>query len=85
VWRFHEPADVLTLPIPPWQPVQIVHREGGLASDAASEFRSRLKGFPVSWIFPRIEREPSSSVSKTARFIPGSIATNSFQNPKKHA
>jgi ligand-binding SRPBCC domain-containing protein len=30
VWSFHERPDILALLTPPWQPIQVVRREGGL-------------------------------------------------------
>ena len=30
VWNFHERSDILERLTPPWQPVQVVRREGGL-------------------------------------------------------
>jgi ligand-binding SRPBCC domain-containing protein len=50
VWQFHERPDILNLLTPPWQPVQIVRREGGLEVGALSEFRIWLGPFPVQWI-----------------------------------
>ncbi|MGF1603158.1 MAG: SRPBCC family protein [Thermosynechococcaceae cyanobacterium] len=50
VWQFHERPDILTLLTPPWQPVQIIRREGGLEVGALSEFRIWLGPFPVQWI-----------------------------------
>ncbi|MDB9378046.1 cyclase, partial [Nodularia sphaerocarpa CS-585A2] len=34
VWKFHERPDILQLLNPPWQPVQVVRREGGLEAGA---------------------------------------------------
>jgi len=39
VWNFHERLDILERLTPPWQPVQVVRREGGLGVGAISEFR----------------------------------------------
>ena len=50
VWQFHERSDILQLLTPPWQPVTIVRREGGLGIGAISEFRISLAGIPVPWI-----------------------------------
>ena len=30
VWQFHDRPDILELLTPPWQPVKIIRREGGL-------------------------------------------------------
>jgi ligand-binding SRPBCC domain-containing protein len=50
VWAFHERPDILTLLTPPWQPVQIIRREGGLGAGAIIEFRLWLGLLPVPWI-----------------------------------
>lgn len=50
VWQFHERPDILDLLTPPWQPVTVVRRDGGLAVGAISEFRLFLAGIPVPWI-----------------------------------
>lgn len=55
VWRFHERPDILQLLTPPWQPVQIVRREGGLGVGAISEFRLWLGPVPVQWIARHID------------------------------
>ncbi|PSO56173.1 MAG: cyclase [Cyanobacteria bacterium QH_1_48_107] len=49
VWKFHERADVLELLTPPWQPVQVIRREGGLEVGAISEFRIFLGPLPIPW------------------------------------
>ena len=59
VWQFHERPDILELLTPPWQPVTIVRREGGLDVGAISEFRLSLAGIPVRWIATHIECEPN--------------------------
>jgi ligand-binding SRPBCC domain-containing protein len=60
VWQFHERPDVLDLLTPPWQPVTIVRRQGGLGVGAISEFRLSLAGIPVPWIATHIECIPNS-------------------------
>lgn len=50
VWRFHERADVLQLLTPPWQPIQVVRREGGLGIGAITEFRMFLGLLPLTWL-----------------------------------
>ncbi|MEL6138397.1 MAG: SRPBCC family protein [Cyanobacteria bacterium J06628_6] len=50
VWAFHERPDILDLLTPPWQPVQVLRREGGLGPGALSEFRLWLGPFPVPWL-----------------------------------
>lgn len=58
VWKFHERTDILELLTPPWQPVTIIRREGGLGVGAISEFRLSLAGIPIRWIATHIECEP---------------------------
>ncbi|MGK7923886.1 MAG: SRPBCC family protein [Spirulina sp.] len=50
VWNFHERADILQILTPPWQPVQVIRREGGLGVGAISEFRIFLGFLPVTWV-----------------------------------
>lgn len=50
VWQFHERPDVLDLLTPPWQPVEILRREGGLGIGAISEFLISLGPIPVRWV-----------------------------------
>ena len=57
VWQFHERPDILDLLTPPWQPVKIIRREGGLGVGAISEFRLSLAGIPVRWIATHVECE----------------------------
>ena len=58
VWQFYERSDILQLLTPPWQPVTVVRREGGLGVGAVSEFRLSLAGIPVRWVATHIECEP---------------------------
>ena len=55
VWQFHERQDILDILTPPWQPVKILRREGGLDVGAISEFRLTLLVIPVRWIARHIE------------------------------
>lgn len=55
VWQFHERPDILDLLTPPWQPVTIIRRQGGLEVGAISEFRLSLAGIPIPWIATHIE------------------------------
>ncbi len=55
VWSFYNRPDILNLLTPPWQPVEIVRREGGLDVGAQSEFRIWLGPFPVTWIAEHTE------------------------------
>jgi len=55
VWEFHQRADILEILTPPWQPVKIIRREGGLDVGAISEFRIMLLVVPVRWIAEHTE------------------------------
>ncbi len=55
VWNFHERQDILQILTPPWQPVTIVRREGGLDIGAISEFRLQLGPIPVKWVAKHTE------------------------------
>lgn len=57
VWQFHERADILDILTPPWQPVKVIRREGGLDVGAITEFRLSLGFIPVRWIARHIECE----------------------------
>lgn len=61
VWKFHERADVLQLLTPPWQPVQVIRREGGLSIGAITEFRLYLGPLPLTWLARHTECEPYKS------------------------
>lgn len=50
VWKFHEREDILEILTPPWQPVEIVRRQGGLEVGAISEFRLILGFIPITWV-----------------------------------
>lgn len=58
VWQFHERPDVLELLTPPWQPVKVIKREGGLGVGAITEFRLMLLVIPVRWLAEHIECQP---------------------------
>ena len=58
VWQFHERQDILQILTPPWQPVKIIRREGGLGVGAISEFRLSLGVIPIRWIAKHIKCEP---------------------------
>ncbi|MFN6565714.1 SRPBCC family protein [Dendronalium sp. ChiSLP03b] len=57
VWKFHERTDILQLLNPPWQPVQVVRREGGLEVGAITEFRLFLGPLPLTWLARHTECE----------------------------
>ena len=59
VWQFHERKDILELLTPPWQPVKVIRREGGLEVGAITEFRIMLLVIPVRWIAEHIECQPN--------------------------
>ena len=55
VWRFHEREDILQILTPPWQPVQVIRREGGLDVGAITEFRLFLGPIPITWLALHVE------------------------------
>ena len=57
VWNFHERPDILQLLTPPWQPVEVVRREGGLEVGAISEFCLFLGPLPLKWLARHTEYE----------------------------
>ncbi len=50
VWQFHDREDILQLLTPPWQPVQVIRREGGLGVGAITELRLFIGLLPVQWL-----------------------------------
>lgn len=57
VWKFHERSDILQILTPPWQPVEIIRRQGGLEVGAISEFQISLGPIPVKWVAVHTEYE----------------------------
>ncbi|MBW4673315.1 MAG: cyclase [Desmonostoc geniculatum HA4340-LM1] len=57
VWKFHERPDILQLLTPPWQPLQVVRRDGGLDVGAITEFRLFLGPLPLTWLARHTEYE----------------------------
>ncbi|WP_445636251.1 Cyclase [Nostoc sp. DSM 114161] len=57
VWKFHERPDILKLLTPPWQPVQVVRRDGGLDVGAITEFRLFLGPVPLTWLARHTEHQ----------------------------
>ncbi|MBH8556038.1 SRPBCC family protein [Nostocaceae cyanobacterium CENA357] len=57
VWNFHERPDILQLLTPPWQPMQVVRREGGLDVGAITEFRLFVGLLPLTWLARHTEYE----------------------------
>lgn len=58
VWNFHARSDILELLTPPWQPVEIIRREGGLEVGARSEFLLSLGPVSVPWVAVHTECIP---------------------------
>lgn len=50
VWNFHERPDIFQLLTPPWQPVEVLRREGGLDEGAITEFKLFLGPLPLTWL-----------------------------------
>lgn len=57
VWAFHERLDVLKLLTPPWLPIRVVRREGGLEVGAISEFDISVGAIAVKWLAVHTECE----------------------------
>jgi len=57
VWKFHERPDILQVLNPPWQPIQVVRREGVLNVGAITEFRLFLGPLPLTWLARHTECE----------------------------
>ncbi|MBV9385217.1 MAG: SRPBCC family protein [Chroococcidiopsidaceae cyanobacterium CP_BM_ER_R8_30] len=57
VWDFHEQPDILELLTPPWQPIEVARREGGLEVGAISEFRIFVGPISLRWIAVHTEYE----------------------------
>ncbi|MDJ0510947.1 MAG: SRPBCC family protein [Crocosphaera sp.] len=57
VWEFHERSDILDILTPPWQPVKIIKREGGLDIGAITEFQLMLVFIPIRWLARHVECE----------------------------
>ena len=50
VWQFHERSDILQILTPPWQPVKVLRREGGLDVGAITEFEIQFGLIPIKWV-----------------------------------
>lgn len=57
VWAFHERSDILTILTPPWQPVRVIRREGGLDVGAETEFLLGWGFLSLRWLARHIEHE----------------------------
>lgn len=58
VWAFYERPDILDLLTPPWQPVRVLRREGGLGVGAVTEFELPIGPLPVRWLAVHSDCEP---------------------------
>jgi ligand-binding SRPBCC domain-containing protein len=61
VMAFHERPDAIVLLRPPWQPMQVLRRQGGLETGAEVEFRVWMGPFPVRWLARHVAFEPGHS------------------------
>jgi ligand-binding SRPBCC domain-containing protein len=50
VWQFHERPDAVQLLTPPWQPMQVLRKTGGLEAGSEVEFRVWMGPIPVTWL-----------------------------------
>lgn len=57
VWEFHERQDILELLTPPWQPVRVIARQGGLNIGATSEFLLMFGLINIPWLARHTEYE----------------------------
>jgi ligand-binding SRPBCC domain-containing protein len=57
IWHFHEREDILQKLTPPWQPVKVVRREGGLQVGAETEFILSFGLIPIRWLARHVEFE----------------------------
>ncbi|CDN15397.1 MAG: SRPBCC family protein [Richelia sp.] len=55
VWEFHERPDILQLLTPPWQPVEVIRREGGLDVGAMTQFNLFIGLIPITWLAKHTE------------------------------
>ena len=55
VWQFYERPDILEKLTPPWQPVTIINRKGGLEIGATTEFLIDLVIFKIHWLAEHID------------------------------
>jgi ligand-binding SRPBCC domain-containing protein len=61
VMAFHERPDAIVRLRPPWQPMQVLRRQGGLEAGAEVEFRVWMGPVPVRWLARHIAFEPGRS------------------------
>ncbi len=57
LWKFYQRHDVVQLLIPPWQPIQVIRRQGGLYIGAITEFRCVLGALSFTWVARHTECE----------------------------
>ena len=69
---------------PPWQPVKVIRREGGLGVGAITEFRLILGFIPVRWLAEHIECQTNRIfVDKQVDGPDGIMVTSSSIYPRK--
>jgi len=57
VWEFHEREDILKVLTPPWQPVTIIERKGGLEIGATTKFEINFGLINIPWLARHVEYE----------------------------
>ncbi|AFZ47137.1 cyclase/dehydrase [Cyanobacterium stanieri PCC 7202] len=57
VWEFHEREDILDILTPPWQPVKVVERQGGLEIGAMTKFNLMFGFVTIPWCARHVEYE----------------------------
>jgi len=57
VWEFHEREDILKVLTPPWQPVKIIERKGGLEIGATTKFEINFGLINIPWLARHVEYE----------------------------
>ncbi len=57
VWEFHEREDILEILTPPWQPVRIIERKGGLEIGATTKFEINFGLINIPWFARHVEYE----------------------------
>jgi len=57
VWEFHEREDILKVLTPPWQPVRIIERKGGLEIGATTKFEINFGLINIPWLARHVEYE----------------------------
>lgn len=57
VWEFHEREDILQILTPPWQPVTVLERQGGLEIGATVKFNLNFGLINIPWFARHVEYE----------------------------